>query len=132
MASHLRIVNQAAVARWVCAKLAEQAEERKETLTVTPQQVLAVFKCIGNFISFMFRKTQYEWVTAEVFLLGSALRNSSTHHAEFVPSHSLTQETRIYRAFPEKIKEPSQKQELTLPKIANVCQLPEAATHQIM
>ena len=109
MASHLRIVNQSQIARWVCVKLAEQAEERKETLTVTPQQVLAVFKCIGNFITFMFRKTQYEWVTADIYMLGSALRNSSNNSAEFVPSHSLTQECRIARAMPSKMQEPSQR-----------------------
>ena len=51
--------------------------------------MLSVFKCIGSFIAFMFRKTQYDWVIADIFCLGSAVRNSLQNVSDFIPSHML-------------------------------------------
>jgi len=54
----------------------ERAEEKKEPISITPQQVLSIFKCIGNFIGFMFRKVNYDWAVAEIFCFGSAIRQN--------------------------------------------------------
>jgi hypothetical protein len=39
--------------------------------------VLSVFKCIGNFINYAFRKAKQEWVVADVSNFGSAVRSTS-------------------------------------------------------
>ena len=67
------------IAREITMILAQKSENKPDNVgSVTPQQVQSVFKCIGNFLNFMFRKTHYEWVVAEVFSFGTFLRNSNT------------------------------------------------------
>ena len=67
------------IAREITMILAQKSENKPDNASsVTPQQVQSVFKCIGNFLNFMFRKTHYEWVVAEVFSFGTFLRNSNT------------------------------------------------------
>lgn len=78
------------IAREITLSLLQKSETKSENVvSVTPQQVQSVFKCIGNFLNFMFRKTHYEWVVAEVFSFGTFLRNSSTKQSEFIPSHHM-------------------------------------------
>lgn len=49
-----------------------------------------------------------------------------------MPGNILAQETRCHRQMPSKIQEPAQRQELSLTKIATVCQLKEDLAGQIM
>ena len=85
------------------------AEERNQTISITPQQVLSIFKCIGNFIGFMFRKSQNDWVIAEIFGLGTAVRNNNNGLSDFVPNYNLASETRINKQMPSKITEPAER-----------------------
>lgn len=89
MANLNDLVSIAEIAREITKILAQKGSDSQSenTATITPQQVQSVYKCIGNFLNFMFRKTQYEWVVAEVFTLGTFLRNSKANNTEFVPSH---------------------------------------------
>ena len=108
MSKHNDLVAIAEIAREITKVLAQKSNDSQtETIaTVTPQQVQSVYKCIGNFLNFMFRKTHYEWVVAEVFTLGTFLRNSNANTTEFVPSHQMQLETGISRAMPSKLQEP--------------------------
>ena len=113
--------------------LAKKSENQTEIfISVTPKQVQSVFKCIGNFLNFMFRKTHYEWVVAEVSSFGTFLRNSNTKRSEFIPSHQMQLETGLSRAMPNRLQEPCQRQELLLNKIASITQLSENTVHQIL
>jgi hypothetical protein len=103
----------------------ERAEEKKETISITPQQVLSIFKCIGNFIGFMFRKVNYDWAVAEIACLGTAIRNNSNGVTDFIPHHTLSSETKISKQMPAKMQEPAQRLELPLNKLALVSQLSE-------
>jgi hypothetical protein len=104
----------------VTREIIQKAEERKETVSITPQQILSIFKCMGNFIGFMFRKINYDWVAAEIFCLGTAVRNNNNGQTEFIPSYNLAQETRVSKQMPAKMQEPVQRQELPLHKLAMV------------
>lgn len=103
----------------------ERAEEKKETISITPQQVLSIFKCIGNFIGFMFRKVNYDWAVAEIACLGTAIRNNNNGVTDFIPNHALSSETKIIKQMPAKMQEPIQWLELPLKKLALVSQLSE-------
>ncbi len=121
------------IAREITKILAQKTETSTEIIsTITPKQVQSVYKCMGNFLNFMFRKSHYEWVVAEVFSFGTFLRNSNTNMSEFVPSHQMQLETGISRAMPNKLQEPCQRQELLLSKIASITQLSESISHQIL
>jgi len=90
-----------------------------ESSPLTPNQVHSVYKCMGKFISFMFKKTQnYEWVLADIQSFGTVLRNNNVSY--FVPSTGLSLETHISKTLPSKITENSCKQELLLSKISMV------------
>jgi hypothetical protein len=98
------------IAREITKILAQKTETSTEIIsTITPKQVQSVYKCMGNFLNFMFRKSHYEWVVAEVFSFGTFLRNSNTNMSEFVPSHQMQLETGISRAMPNKLQEPCQR-----------------------
>lgn len=43
----------------------------------------------------MFRKSQYDWVIAEIFGLGTAVRNNNNGLSDFIPNHYLATEIRI-------------------------------------
>jgi hypothetical protein len=58
-----------------------------ESSTLTPHQVQSVFKCIGKFISYMFKKSNYDWVIADIATFGTVLRNNNVSY--FVPSICL-------------------------------------------
>ena len=78
------------IAREITKFLAQKTDQNKDSVVgVTPQQVQSVYKCIGNFLNFMFAKKHYEWVLGEVFSLGTFLRNANTNTTEFVPSHQM-------------------------------------------
>ena len=83
--------------------------------------VMMVFTAVGKFINFMFRKTHFETVVADIFGLGYFLRNCTIGKigdTEFIPSNLLQQEIKIIKHFPTKLKEPTQRQELTLDRLA--------------
>ena len=94
-----------------------------------------IFTAIGKFVAFMFRKTHYETVIADIFGLGNFIRNCTIGKigvTQFYPCSILVQETRISKKYPTQLKEPTQRQELTLAKLAAVCSLTEDVTHKIM
>ena len=90
--------------------------------------VMMVFTAIGKFAAFMFRKTHYETVIADVYWLGTFIRNCTIGHigaTEFYPCFLMQQETRFVKQYPASFKEPAQKQELTLSRLAQVCSISE-------
>ena len=96
---------------------------------------MMIFTAIGKFVAFMFRKTHYETVIADIFGMGNFIRNCTIGKigvTQFYPGSVLTQETRISKKYPQQLKEPTQRQELTLSKLAGVCSLSEELTHKIM
>lgn len=103
----------------------ERAEEKKEPISITPQQVLSIFKCMGNFIGFMFRKANVEWAVADIAGFGTAIRNSGSGVTDFIPNQALLSETKISKQMPAMIKEPIHRLELPLIKLALVSQLSE-------
>ena len=90
---------------------------------------------IGKFMAFMFRKTHYETVIAEVFGIGTFIRNCSVGQigeTNFYPTNLLTGETKIVQKIPTVHKEPQQRQELTLERIAQFCSLSEDVTLRLL
>ena len=77
------------IARSVTKLLAEKASSNNETASLTPQQVSSVYKCIGKFISFMFKKQNSDWVVADIFAFGTVIRNQVTGNTDFIPAHNL-------------------------------------------
>lgn len=112
-------------------QLSDKSQTQNETCLLTPQQVHSVYKCIGNFINYLSKKAQYEWVIADVFSFGTVIRNntSAASNSEFIPSHVLQMETHISKAMPAKFSESCLRQELLLSKIASVTQLSESIVH---
>ena len=97
-----------------------------------------MFTAIGKFVAFMFRATQYETVIADIFGLGTFIRNCTQStirkigEIQFYPAMKLQQELRYNIKYPTKLPEPCQRQELTLAKIAQVCSLSEEVAHKIL
>jgi hypothetical protein len=94
-----------------------------------------VFTTIGKFVAFMFRKTHFETVIADVFYFGTFMRNCTIGNigeTEFIPSTLLQQETKVFKSQTMDVKEPTQKQELHIARIAQVCQISEELTQQIL
>jgi len=74
----------------VTRQLAEKASAEGTSSTLTPQQVNSVYKCIGKFIGFMFKKNQVNWVIADIFSFGTVIRNNATGGpSEFIPASLL-------------------------------------------
>ena len=74
--------------------------------------VLMLFTAIGKFVAFMFRKTHYETVIADVFGLGNFIRNCTIGKigtTQFFPSSLFSQELRIFKKYPTNLKEPTQR-----------------------
>jgi len=130
------LADQTDLAAWVASKMAQSDDQIAiNDEQQTKNQVLMLFTAIGKFVAFMFRKTHYETVVADVFGLGHFIRNCTIGKigvTEFFPSAVLQQETRIFKKYPTNLKEPTQRQELTLSKLAQVCSLPEDVTHKIL
>mmetsp|Transcript_27132 Transcript_27132/g.33706 ORF Transcript_27132/g.33706 Transcript_27132/m.33706 type:complete len:151 (+) Transcript_27132:177-629(+) len=94
-----------------------------------------LFTAIGKFVAFMFRKTHYETVIADIFGLGNFIRNCTIGKigvTQFFPSPLFQQELRVFKKYPSNLKEPTQRQEFTLSKLAQVCSLSEEVTHKIL
>lgn len=64
------------VARLVVYSIAEKQSSQESTSLPTPGQVQSVYKCIGKFLSYMYKKTHYEQVAADIFAFGTVLRNN--------------------------------------------------------
>ena len=56
-----------------CLVQSDDASFRDETQTAS--QVMMLLSGIGKFVSFMFRKTHYETVIADIFGFGTFIRN---------------------------------------------------------
>ena len=70
------VANQNEIAAWVASTLAkgeDNANFRDEAQTAS--HVLMLFTAIGKFVAFMFRKTHYETVVADIFGFGNFIRN---------------------------------------------------------
>jgi hypothetical protein len=62
-----------------------------EPSVLTPHQIHSVFKCIGQFVNWLLRKSQQdpqkEWLMADIFNFGTiVIRNQQL---DFVPSHLI-------------------------------------------
>lgn len=60
--------------------------------SITPHQVQSVYRCMGKFVSFMFKKGHHEWVSADIAQFGSIVRNTQAGHSYFSPCPALQQE----------------------------------------
>lgn len=72
--------------------------------------VLMLFTAIGKFVAFMFRKTHFETVIADVFGFGTLIRNCSMGKVgvtSFYPTPLFQQEVRIFNKYPTSLKEPT-------------------------
>ena len=68
---------------------------------------MTVFTTIGKFINFMFRKTHFETVVADIYGIGSFLRNCTIGKigdTEFIPSNMLQHEIKVFKTFPSKLR----------------------------
>lgn len=124
----------------------QQGDHQKESADTTNQedaylaqqranQVLMMITAIGKFMAFMFRKTHYETVIAEVFGIGTFIRNCSVGQigeTNFYPTSLLSKETLIAPKMPSVHKEPQQRQELTLERIAQFCSISEDVTLRLL
>ncbi len=62
-----------------------------------------MFTAIGKFVAFMFRKTNYETVIADIFGFGNFIRNCTIGKigvTQFFPTVLFSQELRIFKKFP--------------------------------
>ena len=83
----------------------------------------------------MFRKSNYETLIADIFGMGTFIRNCSVGkigETQFYPAIQLQQELRLAKQYPTYLKEPTQRQELTLARLAQVCSLSDQVTHRIL
>jgi uncharacterized protein YdaL len=92
--------------------------QEKQAESPTPNQVTSIYKCLGKFISFMFKKAHYEWVAADISSFGSVIRNTSTNNSQFVPASCLTAEIGQTKASASHSGKELQRQDLALSKIA--------------
>lgn len=82
---------------------------------------MLLLTAIGKFVAFMFRKPKFETVIAEVFGFGTFIRNCTLGRMgvnNFYPGTVLAAELKIFKQFPTHYKEPMQRQELTLSRLA--------------
>ncbi len=91
-----------------------------------------MFKCVGFFVNSVFKKSETDWLLADVYGFGTLIRNSKAESSEFVPSHALQIETQISKAMPLKISDSCYRQEILLRRIATITQLTEDKTHLII
>ena len=68
------IANQNDIAQFVAKQLASE-DAGMQDQTQTANHVMMMFTAIGKFVAFMFRATQYETVIADIFGLGTFIRN---------------------------------------------------------
>ena len=67
---------------------------------------MMMFTAIGKFVAFMFRATQYETVIADIFGLGTFIRNCTQKNVrnigemQFYPAVKLQQELRYNKKYP--------------------------------
>jgi len=87
------------IARWVAQHIEASADkETQGQLLNQSNNVQMIFTAIGKFVGFMFRKTNYETVIADVYGFGTFIRNCTVGHigkTEFYPCFLLQQETRF-------------------------------------
>ena len=125
-------VTQDTVARRVATELANTDSLNEGQ---TNNHVLMLFTAIGKFVAFMFRKTHYETVIADVFGLGTFIRNCTIGKigvTQFYPSGTLAAQVNIFKNLPSAMKEPTQRQELLLSKLAQICSLSEEMTSKLL
>ena len=90
MVSTATIVTLNEVARSVCQAL---LDKNTEGGSVTPHTVNSVYKCIGKFTSFMFKKNHYDQVIAEIANFGTIVRSTTGNsHSEFYLGSQLASE----------------------------------------
>ena len=64
---------------------------------------MMLFTAIGKFVAFMFRKTNYETVVADIFGFGTFIRNCTVGKlgdTEFYPTTVLLQDLRMNKPMP--------------------------------
>lgn len=127
-----KIVNLAGLIRTVTKDLAETTQETTILTTITPSQISSVFKCIGNFVNFAFKKQVKDHyvpgnqgVVADIAQFGTIFRVSGSAASDFVPAPLLQQECARNQG-ELKLSEHFLRHELTLAKMSTVTQLSEA------
>jgi len=103
------LVNQADIAAWVAKTLAQSEDSNFRDENKTTNTVMILMTAIGKFVAFMFRKTNYETVIADIFGLGSFIRNCTIGKigvTQFYPTSLFSQELRIFKKYPTTLKEP--------------------------
>ena len=71
------LVTQNDLASYVAEQLVSSGDSAFNDASKTANHVMMLFTAIGKFVAFMFRKTHYETVIADVFGLGTFMRNCS-------------------------------------------------------
>lgn len=94
-------INLTEIARFVVRAFADKALSQNENATVTPAQVNSVYKCIGQFVSFLIKKAQDKDFVADIHSFGTVVRTNIV--TEFIPSHVLALETAISKSMPSRI-----------------------------
>jgi len=120
------------ITRQVIKTVSSRNDAQAEVVIVTPQQVQSIFKCIGFFVSSLFKKTNYDQVVADVYALGSFVRNTRTGASDFIPSHQMQFETQTSKAMPLKFSDSCHRQELLPAKIGGLTQLTESQVYCIL
>lgn len=123
-------INLTEIARFVTRAIADKALGQNEIVAVTPAQVNSVYKCIGQFVSFLIKKAQDKDFVADIHSFGTVVRTSIV--TEFIPAHALALETAISKSMPSRIDAAAQKQELAFGKISAVAQLPESTVAAVL
>ena len=98
----------------------DAAEQRREAIQITPNHVITILKCIGNFIGFMSRKVSQHLTVADISCLGTVVRNNNNGALDFYPNQMLSSETKSTKQMPAKIQEQAHRLELSMNKLALV------------
>ena len=115
------MITQNEIAYYVAQKLVKSDDSSFRDEAKTASQVIMLFTAIGKFVSFMFRKTAYETVLADIFGFGTFIRNCTIGKigvTQFYPSIAVQQMLGISKQCPTVLKEPMQRQEMTLSRLA--------------
>ena len=106
------LITQNDIAHYVAEQLnATQGAAFSDT-SKTSNNVMMLFTAIGKFVAFMFRKTHYETVIADIFGMGCFIRNCTIGkigETHFYPALQLQNELRINKPYPSSLKEPMQR-----------------------
>ena len=97
------MITQNDIAHYVADQLSTTQVSTFSDTSKTANSVMLLFTAIGKFVAFMFRKTNYETVIADIFGMGSFIRNCTIGkigETQFYPALQLQQELRLNKPYP--------------------------------